>query len=277
MRATPSAGTIGRSGPAPARQRGFTLLELMVSLAIGFAVTAGAFSLHVSTLDVRRAIESRIALHEARYFSAQLVRRHVLQAGHRPLRTAQVDDVLLPFDDAATLFEAVAADGDDPGWAAGQYLRALDDGFAIRYAGASDAAGDADGTISDCAGNAVADDANGASAFRLVSGRLRCESGADDVVLAGDATGDVRVEDMVVRVGLDDDGDASADRTEALSDWTPGGASVPVALEVRLLFAGADRVLGAPEPYRFDGVETTPTDTRERRESVVAVALRNRP
>ena len=270
------------SGPhrdrrGPPRQAGFTLLELLVSLAIGLAVTAGAFSLHVSTLRVRHAIESRIALHEARYFAAQLVRRHVLQAGHRPLRPELVSGVLMPFADAEGLFPAVAAAGDDLGWAAGQHVRELADGFEIRYAGASNGDGDADGTIADCAGQALGADATGATAFRLVAGRLRCTSGADDVVLAGDADGDVRVEAMVVRVGLDDDGDRSADRTETLADWTPGGAAVPVALEARLLFASADRVSEAPEPYRFDGVETVPADRRERRETVVAVALRNHP
>lgn len=276
----------------PRTQTGFTLIELMASLAIGLGITATALSFYVSTLGARRSIDGRLELQESRYFVGQVLGQYLLQAGHRPLRPELVDGALLPVRAAAQAFPA------DAGWAAGESLRPVAAGLAIRYVGSSreNAAGDlvADGSITDCAGARLNGDERGGMDFTLADGALTCTAlgpwavgGSADgapvtrVTLAGDGDGarsadGVRIEGFYARVALDDDGDASAERTVRLDTRPAGDPGEPVAVELHLLVASPDRTLQAPEGFTFDGVDTVPMDTRLRRESLYYVALRNR-
>ncbi len=283
---------MSRRDPRPrSPEAGFTLIELMASIAIGLGISATALSFYVSTLDARRSIDARLELQESRYFVAQVLVQYLRQAGHRPLRLDMIDGAVLPVRAAGIAFPA----GD--GWAAGQSLRAVDDGFALRYVGSStldaDGAPVPDGSITDCAGARLGDAERGSMSFTLEDGALVCTarraslasaltaSAADiRVTLAGDGSADaedgVRVEDMYAVLGLDDDGDASGDRTVRLEAHAADAAGEPVSIELHVLVASADGALSAPEAYTFDAEEATPEDTRLRRDALVHVALRNR-
>ena len=235
------------------RASGFTLAELLVSLAIGATVSLAGMTFYVSTLEGRRAVDARLALEEHRWFAVQTLRRYLAQAGHRPLRLAEVDGPVLPIDSRAEAFPATA-----DGWAAGEYLRETADGFAIRFRGASNAAGDADGSLSDCTGAAIGADELGEMRFAVADGRLVCTVDDVEVTLAG-GEGDTRVDALDVRVGIDDDGDGAADRF-ADADAAGGVPETAVALVLEL----------ALDSERESDITGEAAD-----ETVVSIALRN--
>ena len=229
-----------------ARARGFTLVELMVSLAIGTGVALAALSFYSSTLEARRAVETGLVLEEQRWFATQALRRYLAQAGHRPLRLDDVDGPVLPVDSREEAFPAVAGT-----WGAGRYLRALPGGLAMRFVGASDEDGGADGSLSDCTGQPIGADEIGEMSFTVADGRLLCSVGDVDVTLAG-GDGDARVLDLSVRASVDADGDGSADRLEDAGAAMP---AEPISLVLALSI----------ESEREPGTDDT----------VVSVALRN--
>lgn len=65
-------------------QRGFTLVELLVSIVITLFVIAAAGYVYVNTRETQRAIESSSASAEAGSFAMQLIGRDVMNAGAYP-------------------------------------------------------------------------------------------------------------------------------------------------------------------------------------------------
>lgn len=65
-------------------QRGFTLVELLVSIVITLFVVAAAGYVYVNTRDTQRAIESSSASAETGAFAIQLLGRDVMNAGAYP-------------------------------------------------------------------------------------------------------------------------------------------------------------------------------------------------
>jgi type IV pilus assembly protein PilW len=82
------------------------------------------------------------------------------------------------------------------------------------------------------------------------------------------------VERMVVRYGIDTNGDGAADQfrtADGVADW-----NAVVSARVELLLVGPEgSVTTSAQPYVFDGVSTTPTDRRQRTVMSLVASLRN--
>ena len=83
------------------------------------------------------------------------------------------------------------------------------------------------------------------------------------------------VEDMQILYGLDTDADGTANRyvrADAVGNW-----SDVVSARVDLLLRSVeDNLANSPQPYKLQGVSSTPSDRRIRRVFTTVVALRNR-
>lgn len=82
------------------------------------------------------------------------------------------------------------------------------------------------------------------------------------------------VERMVVRYGVDTNGDEAADQfhtADSVAAW-----NTVVSARIELLLVGPEgTVTTAPQPYVFDGQSTTPTDRRQRTVMSLVATLRN--
>ena len=195
----------------------------MVSITIGVIVTLTATTFYASALGTRHTVEARLAVQEDRSFAVRTLQRYIAQAGHRPLRRGDISGSVLPVETRDGAFPAVAADAEgNGGWAAGRYVHADADGVAVRFLGASDGAGNADGSLSDCTGAAIGADELGEMRFGVANDRLVCSVDGVDTTLAG-GDGDTRVTGLDVSLGIDDDGDGSADRMIEADAGVPDG------------------------------------------------------
>lgn len=69
---------------APLRQRGFGLVELMVGLALGLLIVAGALGIFLSTRQVSRTADNLSRLQEGARFAFELMSRELREAGNTP-------------------------------------------------------------------------------------------------------------------------------------------------------------------------------------------------
>jgi prepilin-type N-terminal cleavage/methylation domain-containing protein len=156
------------------RQRvvaGFTLIELMISLAIGATVTGAGLTLYLQMTKNRNLIQAELNLQSDSYFINQTLRQFFNQAGYRPLNDAAQTAPILPVKALDQSFEAV-----DGQWLAGEFVRVLDNGFAFRFEGSSDATNVADGSLVNCQGDAIATGEVANVQFTIIDGGIFCSS-----------------------------------------------------------------------------------------------------
>ena len=99
------------------RQRvlaGFTLIELMISLAIGATVTGAGLTLYLQMTKNRNLIQAELNLQSDSYFINQTLRQFFNQAGFWPLDNTALSASMLPVKARDQSFEAV-----DGQWATG--------------------------------------------------------------------------------------------------------------------------------------------------------------
>lgn len=155
-------------------QRGFTLVELMVALAISLIVALAACMALLAAQRGYAAVDSSSRLRENARFAAELIERLALQAGYQDLTSAvdtrQEAQSFLSQDPAPDIMgwdNAVisglgtgslsSSNGSRPASCASGSGTACANGsdvLQLRFYGSSDASGNADGSIIDCAGNA---------------------------------------------------------------------------------------------------------------------------
>ena len=83
-------------------QQGFTLIEVLVAMALGLIIIGGAFSYFLSTLKTSKAMLSQSKLQQEIRASADLMQRDLRRAGYKPNgSTANVGTIYLGKTDAA--------------------------------------------------------------------------------------------------------------------------------------------------------------------------------
>lgn len=247
---------------------GFTLIELMISLAIGATVTGAGLTLYLQMTKSHNLLQAELNLQSNSYFIHQTLKQFFNQAGYRPLDNTDINSPIMPIKAPEQSFEAV-----DDQWAAGEFVRVLDNGFAFRFEGASDANDVADGSLFNCQGDAIATGQVADIQFSITNGALSCSSAGVDVEMIGDDD-DVNVEQFAINWGVDTNNDSNVD------EYRP--SSVPVAtnetlmaVRLSLLLSSKDEVQNSPASYTFNGTEYASTDTRLRRESITTVLLKH--
>lgn len=247
---------------------GFTLLELMITLAIGATLTTTGLSLYQQTTQNRNLIQSELALQESSYFLHQTLRQYVNKAGYRPLSTSSANSSILPVRVSRDVFPEV-----EGSWQAGRFIKLLNSGLAFRFEGASAADGSADGSMVNCQGESIAAGDIAELQFTVNNGLLVCTSNGADVELIGLAD-DVRVEQLIVQLGVDQNNDRNVDVFLQPSDVL---ASTDTLVSVRLaiLLASLNEVQNYSDSYIFNGVEVTATDKKIRHQSVTTIQLKH--
>lgn len=259
------------------RTSGFTLIELMISLVIGAIVISAGLSVYVQTSASRNVLRAELALQENSYYIDQILRQMLNQAGHRPLITSLLSTPLLPVKMPEQSFDetgggATDADSADS-WNSGEYIKALNNGIAIRFNGSSDSTGNADGTLIDCQGMSVAEGQTTDVAFTVSDGSLFCSSGGTSVELIAEADG-VLIERIEILWGLDTNNDRSVDEYRAVTSALNAGESV-LSARILMLLSSRDEVTVSNSSFSFNGVEYSALDSRLRRETVTTVQFKN--
>lgn len=263
--------------PVRTANRGFTLVEMMVSLALGLLLAIVVAQLFASTRDSNRAAEDGARLQESLRFAADVIGRTVRIAGYKSHPTALT----------ASVFPAVARAIDatnDDGTASGGFAT---DTLTVRFQGAGNAALAADNTVLDCLGVPIAPDFAGTTkAYNKFSvapgadGRNALFCSTDPAVNPGTELVP-GIEAMQVLLGEDTTGDGTADRF--LPPAAPVDFDKVVVARVYLLISGKENVLLGSGPgvtptktYTLAGVGHTYTDRKLRRVVTTTLALRNR-
>ena len=248
---------------------GFTLVEMMVALALGLLLSIVIAQLFANTRDTNRATEDAARVQESMRFATDVIGRTVRIAGYMSNPTAA----------ATTVFPgtAKALDGSNGAGTASDTL-------IVRFQGAGTPAGAADNTILDCLGTAVAPDFTATSAgvrsntFSIATGAdgrnaLFCSTNSAGNPIAELVPG---VEAMQVLFGEDTNADRTADRF--LPPTVTVNNNNVVAVRVYLLFSGKENVKldNASTTYTLAGVAYTFSDNKIRRVVTSTITLRNR-
>ncbi len=220
------------------RSAGFTLVELMIAMAIGMFLMAGAIGMLSQFRDGHRWLDGFSEVQENGRFAVQFLSRDVRMAG-------------FPADTFAG--QAIIGTNDDGGNGSDSITVSLESGF-------------------DCLGNAVAGaPAVAVNRYFIATNALRCTGNG-----VGNAT-DILVDEiqnMQILYGEDLDGDSRPNRYVTSADVADWNSVVSVHLE--LLARSQDTVARQPAGYFFDGVEYAAGDRRVRRTFVTTVMLRDR-
>ncbi|HWM42572.1 MAG TPA: PilW family protein [Burkholderiales bacterium] len=253
-----------------AAARGFTLVEMMVALALGSLLAIVVAQLFANTRTTNRATEDAARVQESMRYAAEVIGRTVRIAGYKSDPRA---DSAVIFPAAARALDGTNGTGTDS------------DTLIVRYQGAGAVTGTADNTILDCLGAAVAPDYAGiAKAYNKFSvatganGRNALFCSTDPAVNPGTelVSG---VEAMQVIFGEDTTtapGDGTADRFVPVGSVT--NLDNVVAVRVYLLLSGSEsvRLDTAAANYTVGGVAYSYSDAKVRRIVTYTVVLRNR-
>lgn len=220
-------------------QRGLTLVELMIAIAIGLLLILAACALLWATRSAYLLNEDRARLDETGRFAIELIARAVRQAGYRDPNAAASAVPAVQGRDACSLKSST----DGIGGGCGKAVNGSDV-LALHFAGADD------GGILNCAGATVpAAGDRGWSIFHVDEDafgvpELRCKyrggSGwKSDAVARG-------IEDMQVLYGIDTGGDGLPHRylnAAAVDAAAPGGAmwNAVTTVRIALLVRGSER------------------------------------
>lgn len=248
--------------------KGFSLIELMISLTIGILVLTAATGLVVTAADSRRIVKHSAELQEEAFFVSHILKQQLSQAGYRRIGDAGTISRTLPIANLADHYPSGGS------WQSGQLINISSGTLSYRFDGASLPDGTPDGSIYDCLGTAIPFGLIIETSIALQGNSLVCTVGANSTLLI-DGTGDTSIEQLVFILGVDSTGDGRIDRTVDSALASANDFANTRNLTIRMLLASRDNAINHHQTFRFNGIDTTATDHRIRTEAVVAVALRH--
>lgn len=233
---------------------GFSLIELMIALAIGMFVVLGAIQVFLANQASLRLTDGLAKVQENGRFALELMSRDIRMAGY-------------PADSfGGTRIRGIGG---------GQL-----DSVSIEYM--------VDSATTDCAGNAVGAGAISKNTYSISSGNLICTgnvAGVSEVIVQG-------VEKMQIVYGEDTDAipDNLPNRyvmaTELANNTGADAAEIAAKTAARwnnvstvrlnLLVNSINPTLDTPQTYFYGGTSTTATDRLFRAEYMTTITLRNR-
>ncbi len=247
------------------RQRGLTLIEIMVALVISLFLLAGLLQMFIGTRQSARVQENLSRVQENGRFAIDFVGRNIRLAGYRSRSTIEAG---IAFEDKFPGVRAVQGTNND----------GVNGSDTITVAFEGEGAGQGD--IRNCLNTQINDSVTSSNAFTInyVSAsdkyELRCQSGAG--VPAQTILEDV--ENMQILYGISDNpigGSGVANRYVPANNVGSWDRVVSLRISV-LIRTQENNLVAAPQPYSFNGATTTPTDRRLRRVFTTTITLRNR-
>ena len=256
--------------PRSGRERGFSLIELMIAVTIGLVLTITVSQLFLGSRRTYATTDDVSRMQENIRYTYQLLTRTIHLAGYKSSPNIKTQDVFTADVNKRIL------DGVDAGTGTGS------DSFTVSYEGSSNGPGVADNTIFDCLGVAVPAGTMVVNTFSIrqdASSRfgLYCDNGTGATELVPD------VMNMQVLYGMDTDRDLVADTfvTGSPALFADLNQLMSVrTLKVALLFQTPNlhaAVTQDTQTHTLLGVELEPfNDTYIRRVITLTVNLRNR-
>ena len=273
-----------------ARERGFTMVELMVAVTIGLVLTIVVASLFLHSRSTYGSTDETSRMQEGMRYAQELLGRMVHHASYTssPNVFKDVEDTLANSGAVVVFGATQPAIAATDGGSGGTPSQALPDTFTVRFQGTG-AAGAADGFVTDCAGRAVDGAQISENVFYIrnpgTNGgpALWCRATLAGAVLDRELVPDVENMQLVFGEDLvDKDGnalrDGSAEKYTELGGVLNGNKIV--SLRIALLFRTANVSTVLTEDtrtYALNGNAVGPfADKRIRRVLTMTIHLRNR-
>ena len=222
-------------------QRGMSLIEVMVALAIGLVILTALGYFFLSSNQINRTTDDVSRMQENGRNALELMGRSIRQAGYRV--------------DVDKAFSGVALAGVDGASSA-------PDSITVQY----DAQ---EGGDVDCTGAAVASGLVTAS-FAISSGALTCNNGTSTVTVVDN------IEDMQITYGVDAEKDGAVDATYITSPTAVEFGQI-AAVRVTLLTKGfnANVAVNKTQTLIYNGTSITKTDGLLRQVYSATYTVRN--
>lgn len=250
------------------RQRGLTLIEIMVALVISLFLLAGLLQLFIGTRQSARIQENLSRVQENGRYAINYLGRVIRLAGYRSKETIKqgdsfeerfnispIQDNVSKLSDSDSKMPTIIFEGENTG----------------------------EGEVRDCLNQLITSlpgapvIASNTIKINTTDSTLQCQTSTNTQPIVDG------VEDIYVLYGENTDGDllGVADRYVSgpiVSDWKKV-VSVRISL---LLRTSENNLAESPQPYTFKGVSTTPSpvngipDRRLRRVFTTTITLRNR-
>ena len=245
------------------RQRGLTLVEIMVALVISLFLLAGLLQMFIGTRQSARVQENLSRVQENGRFAIDFVGRNIRLAGYRSRSTIKDG---ITFEDKFPGVRAVQGTNNDG-------LNGSDT-ITVNFEGEEAGQGD----IRNCLNAKINNSVTSNNIFSIninASGRneLRCGSGGVFQTILED------VENMQILYGVSSPFGESGVANSYVPANDVGGNNWGrvVSLRISLLVrTSEDNLVASPQPYSFSGATVTPTDRRLRRVFTTTITLRNR-
>ena len=240
--------------------RGFTLVELLIAIAIGMALTVVVSQLFYHSRTTYTTTEDVSRMQENIRFAYQVLTRTVHLAGYKSAPNVASEVAFPPGAPAITGVEGAAAGASDT--------------LTVSYQGSGLTFGAADGTIVDCTGTPVAAGVVAVNTFTVGVGA----NGANALFCNGVETV-ADVENMQVIYGEDTSGDLVANNFVNASQVTDMAnvRSVRIALLFSTRSPNSALAIDSTTTYDLHGQVLGPFNDRLiRRPVVLTVSLRNR-
>lgn len=259
----------GHNGLVRRMQRGFTIVEFLVAVAIGLVVSLVIGQIFIGSRESFSSQEDLARVQEAMRNASTMLARSVRLAGYR--NHAGVDP-----NEVFTAVTGLAVEGVDNISASG--FVAGSDTITVRFQGMGVPAGAADGTIVDCIGQNIAFGAISSNRFAIrtsgTSSGLFCST--DNGTTWNELISDVQ--NMQIMYGVDNDNDGTANHFVRINDVADPNqiVSVRVWMLMRSPTETANAV-DATTTYTLAGNAYGPySDRFVRRVFYTTINLRNR-
>lgn len=250
------------------RQRGLTLVEIMVALVISLFLLAGLLQMFIGTRQSSRVQENLSRVQENGRFVIDFLSRNIRLAGYRSRSTIEEGK---SFEDKFPGVRPIQGTNDD-GTNGSDTLTVI---FEGEGAGQGDIRNCLNAPIISSAVAPVTSSNVFTVSYDSASGKyeLRCQSGAG--VAAQAILEDI--ENMQILYGENTNGDAFgvAEYYVPANNVANWDRVVSVRISV-LVRTKENNLVAAPQAYSFNGATVTPTDRRLRRVFTTTITLRNR-
>ncbi len=240
-------------------QIGFSLIEMMIAMALGLLLLLVISTVFVSSRQTFREQEDNARIQESGRFALEIMGRSIKQAGH----------VEVPFNDFKVAFEGTAITGTNGG-------AGVADTLTTQYEGVANVDQDCEGALVDVTGRLIQNHFN----LDAANAELQCSGVISDTPAAPGAppTGNVlleNVEDLQVLYGVDTDANQSVDQyVTSPADWNQVLA-VRLCVQVR-----SDKTNIVPAGTNYlncnNALVANAADRRMRRTFSATYNLRNR-